>query len=430
MWVAINAAVSAFDIYIIASFYHRRLQKQTSVLVIVLYTSVCAIGHYMMHYFELPVLWASITSVVICIILTFVYKATWKQRLFYPLIITALEIIAEIAAGLLLGGLCDMAVSEITANPHTTEYLIGNVTSKLIFFIIIRVLCRLHVMNDSTLPLRHWFLIMTVPVTSTAVCFGLAFSSVDYIIKNPIAPFLILLGMLGINTLAFIMYDELSAQSRDLIEHERAKYHLESDLRQYNAVVSQSKEFASLLHDTRKHRQTVHDLLAAGDSSAALRYMAGLLTPGNFLYHDTIDKNNPAVNTILSRKISEAEQSGIKVTCHYEVKSVLPVDEVRLCLILGNALDNAIEACKELPDDRDKLIEIDVQYQNSRLTIRIANTSNPVEIINNACATTKRNHMQHGYGLPNIQKAVAENGGNSVIRYDDGLFILSVMFLL
>ena len=323
-----------------------------------------------------------------------------------------------------------MAVSAITANPHSTEYLIGNVTSKFIFFVFVRVLCQMHVMNDSSLPLRHWLLIMTVLVTSISVCFGLAFSSVDYIVKNPIAPFLILLGILGVNALTFILYDELSAQSKDLIEHERAKNHLESDLRQYSAVVSQSKEFASLLHDTRKHRQTVHDLLAAGDSSAALRYMTSLLVPGSLLYHDAIDKNNPAVDTILSRKISEAEQSGIKVTCRYEVKSVLPVDEVRLCLILGNALDNAIEVCKKLPDGRDKLIEIDVQCQNSRLTMRIANTSEPVEIINNTCATTKRNHVQHGYGLPNIQKAVAENGGNSVIRYDDGMFILSIIFLL
>jgi len=101
-----------------------------------------------------------------------------------------------------------------------------------------------------------------------------------------------------------------------------------------------------------------------------------------------------------------------------------------VALALGNALDNAIEACRKLPEGEKRLIEIDVRYQNDRLTIRVANTSKPVEIINNACATTKSNTIIHGYGLPNIQKAVAENGGNSVIRCEGGMFILSVIFLL
>lgn len=71
-----------------------------------------------------------------------------------------------------------------------------------------------------------------------------------------------------------------------------------------------------------------------------------------------------------------------------------------------------------------------MRYENERLTIRVANTSGPVAIVNNTCPTTKSDTMLHGYGLRNIQKAVTENGGNSVIRYEEGMFILSAIFLL
>lgn len=430
MWHAIEAAISAFDIYIIASFYYRRLEKQASFRAVLLVSAACAVCQYGALLLRLSAYLNIAASLFICFIMSLMFHASWKQRLFYPMIITSLGIVAELTAGLLLGGLCRMAVDKITANPYSIEYLVGAITAKLVFFIFIRILCRLHVMNDSTLPLRHWLLIMMVSVTSVAVCLGLAFSADRYIVRDPVAPFLILAGVLGVNVWSFVMYDELSAQSKALVEHERAKYHMESDLRKYDAMISQSKEYAAILHDTQKHCGAVYDLLVSGDSSAAIRYIENMRASGAMRSGENDSSSNAAVNTVLRRKKEDAEQFGIEVTCNFEAAPALPIDEVTLCLILGNALDNAIEACRKLPEGRNRLIEIDVRYQNDRLTIRVANTSEQVEIGNNACPTTKSDTMLHGYGLRNIQKAVAENGGNSVIRYKDGMFILSVIFLL
>jgi|GEM_PF-3405579 len=430
MWYAIEAAIAAFDIYIIASFYYRRLEKQASIRTILLVSVVGTICQYGILHMRFLAYLNIAASVAVCFFMILMFRASWKQRLFYPMVITSLGIIAEMAAGLLLSGLCHMAVNEITANPRSIEYMVGAITAKLVFFVFVRVLCRLHVMNDSTLPLGHWMLIMMVPVTSVAICLGLAFSADRYIISAPVAPFLILVGMLGVNVLAFVMYDKLSAQSKDLVEHERAKFRMEADRRRYDGMVSQSKELAALLHDTQIHCGAVYDLLVSGDSPAAMRYIENMHTSGVMRVKEGSFSPNAAVNTILHRKTEEAEQNGIEVIFNFEVASAMPIDEVSLCLILGNALDNAIEACRKLPEGRKRLIEIDVRYQNDRLTIRVANTSEPAEIVNNACATTKSNSMLHGYGLQNIQKTVTENGGNSVIRYEDGMFILSVMFLL
>ena len=426
----IEIAISAFDIYVIATFYYRRLEKQVSVRAIVLCSAACAALQYGMLLLRLPAYLNIASSVAVCFLMALMFHASWKQRLFYPLVITSLGIVAEMAAGFLLSALCRMTVNEIIATPHDVKYLVGSITAKLVFFIFVRVLCRLHVMNDSTLPLRHWLLIMMVPVTSVAVCCGLAFSADRYIISDPAAPFLFLAGILGVNVLAFIMYDELSVQSKALVEHERAKYRMEADRRRYEDMITQSRELAATLHDTQKHCGAVYDLLAAGDSPAAMRYIENMHTSGAMRNRENGSSSNAVVSTILRRKTDEAGQYGIEVTCNFEAASPLPIDEVSLCLILGNALDNAIEACRKLPECDKRLIEIDVRYQNDRLTIRVANASKPVEIINNACATTKRNTILHGYGLPNIQKAVAENGGNSVIRCEGGMFILSVIFLL
>jgi sensor histidine kinase regulating citrate/malate metabolism len=93
-------------------------------------------------------------------------------------------------------------------------------------------------------------------------------------------------------------------------------------------------------------------------------------------------------------------------------------------------LDNAIEACRKLPGDHERVIDIQAKFKNARLTIRIANSSAPVQIVNNLSTSTKKDKLLHGFGLINIQKTVHDNGGNAVIQYEDGMFILSIIFLL
>ena len=123
-------------------------------------------------------------------------------------------------------------------------------------------------------------------------------------------------------------------------------------------------------------------------------------------------------------------EKGIKFECEYDVKTVLPIDEVSMCRILGNALDNAIEAAQQLPPEREPRIDINMLYQDNRLTIRIANTSNPVDIENNMCKTTKLDKWIHGRGLRNIYQAVEDYGGNAVIKYENGMFVLRILFLM
>ena len=311
MWLAIDAAISAFDMYVITSFYYNRLEKRVSFRLMATFSVICAAGQYVLHNLGFPEHFFILSSAAVCFIITLAFHASWKQRLFYPMLITVLEIVAELAAGLILSGVLGVTVNEITIEPKSAEYLIGMLTAKLIFFIFIRGLCRLYVMNDIMLPRRHWLLIMLSPVISVAICVGLAFSSQDHIMSDPIAPFLILAGILGINVLTFSVYDILSTQSKRLVEHERARNRMTADLRRYEAMVTQSREIAALLHDSRKHRDTVYDLLAAGNASAALSYVKAL-RPADFTLErkEDIDSHNPAVETILHRKTDEAVQPG------------------------------------------------------------------------------------------------------------------------
>ena len=427
IWIVNEIIASGFSVFVIVSFFRLRLQRRAPLFLLWGVSALYTIALFLLQQVNYHIGFNVIISVALCSAVSLLYRASWKQRALYPLIIVLLGMIAEMASALIYSGIFEMSASRISELPQGIYYLIANVTSKLLFFVAIRIICRLQIENDSTLPHRYWLIIMLVPVISILVGLGVAASSEDFIVKNPVVPLLTLIGLLAINALTFAIYDILSSLSVKLVEHERARSRMEADRHHYNVLISQSQDLAAILHDTRKHYDVISGLLAADDSVSAQSYVDKLRREKT---SDTISSSpNAAIETVLRMKISEAHQYGIRVDLGFHVLESLPIDEIALCMILGNALDNAIEACRKLDSGAEETIEVDIRYENHRLLIRIANPSLPVDIINNRCSTSKMNKHMHGYGLLNIQKAVSENGGNSVIRYDNGRFILSIVFL-
>ena len=199
----------------------------------------------------------------------------------------------------------------------------------LLAIIAVRIICHSKGMTARSVSLRHWLMIMLIPVLSIAICLGLSNALGRNMMRSFAPPIFVPACITGINVIAFIIFDKLSEQSKILIENERARNRLESDIIQCNSAVSQSKECAALLHDFRRHNEAVYGLLSTGDSSAALRYVGGLLAEQSPLDNDIIVRNEPAVNMMLRRKTAEAEQHAVSVICNYEA-GILPVDDVSL----------------------------------------------------------------------------------------------------
>jgi len=432
-----EVVITLFFLYAIITYYNKRSVRSAPIAGIVIVSILYVTGQCTLAMLDTPGFYQAVFLFAVNLGFAFMFKMTWKQSLINALIIAVILLAADALTRALVGllpatpaGRESLALTDVAVNHFNFIYLTGLLVARLVAFIIIRIQRQLRTIGEQVYPIRHWLIIMMIPVMSIAVCLGLVITLGNHLLRNQGAQILVIAGIIGINMLAFIMYDRLSAQSKKLIQNERAQNQLESDVRRYDRVVQQLKEFASILHDSRHHRETLYGLISTGENAAALQYLDSVHAVEIKLHYDTIVKSSPAVDVLLRRKTAEAENYGIKVLCNFEAEGLIPIDDDKLCLIFGNALDNAIEACRKLADDDERYIEIDVRYKNDRLTIRIANTSGPVNIVDNTCATTKSDPLLHGYGLENIKKTVGQNGGNSVIRYENGMFILSILFLL
>jgi sensor histidine kinase regulating citrate/malate metabolism len=120
---------------------------------------------------------------------------------------------------------------------------------------------------------------------------------------------------------------------------------------------------------------------------------------------------------VLNVKISEAKRKGIEVV--YKITSNFEgFDDLDMCYILGNLLDNAITATLQC----DKpFIDFLAATNNGRLKINIKNSFNPKKI-NPDFSTTKQKKDNHGLGLKSVKRLVKKNEGDIDYFYNGDVF--------
>ena len=132
------------------------------------------------------------------------------------------------------------------------------------------------------------------------------------------------------------------------------------------------------------------------------------------------------LNALLSQKSINNAENNIDIV----FDGYLPndaIDDMDLCTILGNALDNAIEACLKIDRSIVKTISLSVKQRADMLFISMSNPSaDTVRILNNHVNTTKQDPSQHGIGLYSIQNVAKKYNGNMYLKYENGYFYTDI----
>lgn len=137
-----------------------------------------------------------------------------------------------------------------------------------------------------------------------------------------------------------------------------------------------------------------------------------------------VKSGNLMVDAILNSKLSLAERDGVAVTCKARVPDALTVDDVDLCVILGNLLDNAIEVCAALPAD-GRWLRVYVAARGSQLYASIQNSAVEDPSFN------QRNYISekrgnHGLGMKRVAAVVEKYEGFLNLANEPGVFAAEV----
>lgn len=137
---------------------------------------------------------------------------------------------------------------------------------------------------------------------------------------------------------------------------------------------------------------------------------------------------NRALDIILTSKNLHCQELGISLTTVVEGSALDFMDELDLCSLFGNALDNAIESAGQLPDPEQRLIHLSVNRERGFVRILLENRCAVVpELRRGLPVTTKADRRLHGFGLKSIKATAEKYGGSMTICASDGWFELRVL---
>ena len=196
------------------------------------------------------------------------------------------------------------------------------------------------------------------------------------------------------------------------------EYQTEQSEKHLNEVRSIHKEMRGYKHDFHHHLQALKGQLEAGEVDRALAYIEQL--DNQLMNVDTLLKTgNVSLDAILSAKIAQAKAENIAVTVKANVPDALTISDLELSIIIGNLLDNAIEACRTVTGER--FIRIYISMKGTMLYFSMLNAAGAKKKKTGSLFATHEDGV-HGFGLRRAEAILEEHGGWVKYNSEDGAF--------
>ena len=137
---------------------------------------------------------------------------------------------------------------------------------------------------------------------------------------------------------------------------------------------------------------------------------------------------NKALDTLINSKYQKTNEIGIDFSIKCFISTENNIDDMDLCILIGNALDNAIEACERMDGGNEKYIKLKIMQIEENLSIELINASDDQgSAEKHAFATMKKEKHLHGFGLKKMHEIVNKYGGFIDYCLKNGVFNLKIL---
>lgn len=370
-----------------------------------------------------------IECAVLIVILFTLYEGKVRDKIIGSVIFVTIMILALGLSELLFGLLRDklgLIPDESSPFARLIELTLLNM---ILVTVSVLVSSLLRTTAEGIKTLRMWMGLLLVPVVTL-----LTLSVFQYIVEkyNPEAHisayiYISCIGSILINVLVFILFWRNQHQSVIKRENDILSTQInvqEASIKNLENAYNRTRHFR---HDIKNHMLTMNILAENGDLEEIKKYlkeMNGIIDESSYIRITGIS----AVDAILNEKLYEAQSDSITTNfdvVNMEKNSIKPVD---MCIILSNALDNAIEANRKIENPEDRYIKLKMHGDSTYSIISISNpaAAAPVRLNANSYQTSKNDTDNHGFGLKSIKSTADKYRGDMLTKFDDGVFTLII----
>lgn len=210
-----------------------------------------------------------------------------------------------------------------------------------------------------------------------------------------------------------------------LVDKHIARFQSDLISKQTVEIQNMYRQMQEWRHDYRNHIQNMKNRLD-GDQGELEQYLDELAD--DLTQTDTsIQTGNVMADAVLNSKLSVAEQKSIQLNVKAHIPKGIEMTDVEMCSVLGNLLDNAIEACEKLPCDK-RFLRVYIDKFKGQFYLSVQNSSPSIQRDKGIFRTTKAG--THGFGLFRIDRIAKKYGGYVNRQYEEGVFATELLLPL
>lgn len=295
----------------------------------------------------------------------------------------------------------------------------------IILFIVSKKICNNFIANF--LPKTPNYILAMILINifiSDGLVYTSGFSTTDIQLQTLLIKILafantLCLIVVLVSLLTNVLFRQYQKDINKILENQ-----VQIQLKHYEKSEKINTEIRRFRHDYNNHMNCMKSLVQSGRYNELMDYINNIsdaFPQSGFLYNT----GNYIADAILTDKLENARKNGTNIS----FKGIISpsINNTDLCIILGNILDNAVEACEKI--DGEKEISVFGGYQHGYFILIVKNPiSCHVQTENGIPATTKPDTAYHGFGLQNVESVVKKYDGIMLPECSDDSFTIRLTF--
>lgn len=420
---------SVFDSALMVYFLYRfnRAQFKFSPVVLglsLLHLGVVLVGDYLLTDAMIPI---SIALLGIQVIISlYICNKRYIQGILaaslYEVVLIVVNSVLVLVMSMLIKDYDKLMQGSVTASR-----LITLILSKVILFAVLMLVLSVFPYKEEKSNVRRGNGILTFLFTLITI---IGLGAVMYLTSMPEAvnwqaPMLIItVAFLLVNLMLYILINQILRLQQNNFELKLMQEKIRYEEQQHGEMMETWERIRGLRHDMKNHLLTIDGFVEQGETEQCRAYLHDLL-PQLEKGGRIISSDNPTLDYLINTKLGGLKETRIIVSG--SIGSLSDIKDTDLCCILGNILDNAVEAIGQVPQD-EKRIELLFSKQNDNRIIICRNTVSKSVLTNNKdLKTTKKDPSAHGIGHKIVESIVAGYHGSVDYFEEDDMFGVQVL---
>ncbi len=358
-------------------------------------------------------------------LLALLYKSKWYWKVLESLFIFAVNALSEMGFAMFLMLILKTDLSYTQTN--LALFFVCTLSTKLISLFIVKALhigrIRKSISASGIVVLPMLFLpVATVAVTAIIAKAGYSIHDRSFIVLVLISMFLLMAANLV--TFWVIEHQDEFIQTKEALRY--AEAHIQNQINHYKDLYHYQTEIRRSRHDAQNKMLALSGLLQSGDIEVAKELVSAELEASETASKNVIHSGNPVIDAVLQAKHKTAESKNIALVPIIRIQEKIQINELELGVLIGNAVDNAIEAAEKLVSDTRPEIAIQIRSLMGRIWVCVENPTVEESGSVTTLPSSKHDARNHGYGLKSIQSIADKYDGTVSITWKDHRFTIEI----